>query len=113
MSGRLTSQMLVSALIRRAQAAGGFATVLHKGESMSGAIVVQVVESARHTGFFERIMGLDGRSHLVSTGPKLVSDFSDISQYIDRRLRADPDIWFVELDVAEGEQLAADILCAG
>ena len=113
MSDRLTSRMLVGALIRRAQVAGGFATVLQRGESMSGAIVVQVLERGRNIGFFERITDLDGRAQLVATGPKSASDFSEITQYIARRLRSDPDIWFIELDVAAGEQLAADLLCAG
>jgi hypothetical protein len=42
-----------------------------------------------------------------------MSDFSDLTQYMERRLRSDPDVWFVELDVAQGEQLAAELLCAG
>jgi len=112
MSDRLTSQFLVSALIRRAEAAGGSAMVLHKGEAISGAIVVQLVERGENIGLFERVTGLDGRVVLVPTGPKNPIVFSDLTQYMARRTGSDPDIWFVELDVASGEQLAAEILCA-
>lgn len=113
MSDRLTSQLLVSALIRRAQAAGGFGTVLHKGEAMSGAIVVQLLERGENIGFFERLTDLDGHAQLIPTGPAKSADSSVLTQYLGRRTGSDPDIWFVELDVAQGEQLAAEVLCAG
>jgi hypothetical protein len=110
---RLTSQILVSALMRQAQAAGGFAAVLHRGEAMSGAIVVQIVERGENIGLFERVTGLDGKTELVPVGPDNLSEFSALSDYIARRTRVDPDIWFLELDVADGQRLAAALLCAG
>lgn len=113
MSARLTSRMLVGALVRRAQAAGGFATILHKGESASGSIVVQIAERGESRGFLERITNLSGTVELVPCGPGNSAEFTENSQYIERRVGVDPDIWFVELDVAGGEQLAAEILCAG
>ena len=112
MSERLTSQMLVSALVRRAQSAGGFAAILHKGEAMSGAIVVQIVERGENVGLFERVTGLDGKTKLVPVGPNNISEYSVLSQYIERRTRIDPDIWFMELDVADGQRLAAELLCS-
>ncbi len=113
MSGRLTSQLLVSALIRRAQAVGGFGTVLHKGEAMSGAIVVQLLERGENIGFFERLTDFEGHAQLISTGPAKSSDPNVLTQYLERRTGSDPDIWFVELDVPLGEQLAAEVLCSG
>jgi uncharacterized protein (TIGR00369 family) len=44
MSARLTSAMLVSAMIRRVNGAGGMATVLHKGEPELGAILLICME---------------------------------------------------------------------
>jgi hypothetical protein len=87
--------------------------VLNKGESMSGTIIVQIVERGKNLGFFERVTALDGTVILVPSGPQASVQDTEISQYIERRLRVDPDIWVVELDVAHGEQLAADILCTG
>jgi hypothetical protein len=111
MSDRLTSQMLVSALIRSVQAQGGNAMVLHKGESMSGTIVVQIVERGQNLGFFERITTLSGTVELIRCGPQAADQPSEISQYIERRVRVDPDIWLLELDIAEGQRLAAEMLC--
>lgn len=113
MSARLTSQLLVGALVRRAQAAGGGAMILHKGEPVSGAIVVQLLDRGVNLGLFERIADLSGRLELVPCGPPKTSPESEVSHYIARRTAVDPDIWFVELDTVLGQQLAAEILCAG
>ena len=44
MTDRLTSTMLVGALIRSAQAQGGNAMVLAKGDATSGAILIQTID---------------------------------------------------------------------
>jgi hypothetical protein len=113
MSGRLTSQLLVQALLRQCQTEGGMGMVLHKGEPISGTIVVQIAERGRTLGLFERVTSLDGTVVLSRCGPKEINQDSEISQYIERRTRVDPDIWFIELDVADGERLAASVLCVG
>ncbi|HZV18603.1 MAG TPA: DUF1491 family protein [Sphingobium sp.] len=113
MSPRLTSQLLVGALVRRTQAAGGNAMVLHKGEPMSGAIVVQLLERGVNRGLFERMASLSGALELHPCGPPPDRPDADFAQYIERRTATDPDIWFVELDTVSGQQLAAEILCAG
>jgi len=113
MSARLTSQMLVGALVRRTQAAGGGAMVLHKGEPVSGTIVVQLLDRGVNLGLFERISSLSGGLDLFPCGPARGRPDTDFSQYIERRVTTDPDIWFVELDTVSGQQLAAEILCVG
>lgn len=104
--------MLVGALVRAAQAQGGSAMVLHRGEAQAGAILVQLLDRGTNLGFAERMTDLSGAAALVSCGPADSIQSIEISQYIERRIGADPDIWIVELDVAEGQQLAARILCA-
>lgn len=113
LADRLTSQLLVQALVRTAQSAGGMAMVLHKGEQMSGAIVVQILERGQNLGLFERVTDLDGRVSLMSAGPASGCEPTEINQYIERRTTVDPDIWFVELDIADGQRLAAEVLGAG
>jgi len=113
MSARLTSQMLVGALVRRTQATGGGAMVLHKGEPVSGTIVVQLLDRGVNLGLFERISSLSGGLELLPCGPAPDRPDADFSQYIERRTMTDPDIWFIELDTVSGQQLAAEILCAG
>ncbi|BAK64684.1 hypothetical protein SLG_00090 [Sphingobium sp. SYK-6] len=112
MSSRPTTQFLVGALVRAVEAQGGMAAVLHKGEPESGSIVVQLVEKGRNHGFYERVTALSGAVELTPCGPRNMDQPFEMMEYIERRVRSDPDIWFVELDVADGEQLAAAILCA-
>lgn len=111
MSSRLTSQFLIQALLRKVQGEGGMGMVLHKGEVDSGTIVVQLLERGQTIGLFERITSLDGTVTLSPCGPRELNQSIEISEYISRRARVDPDIWFIELDVADGERLAASVLC--
>lgn len=110
---RLDSQTLVSALIRRVQAAGGFATVIHKGDPTGGVILVQLLDRGRFGTLLERMTDLSGRQTMVATGPGSTTQISEIEDYISKRRRSDPDLWLIELDVAEGERFAAETLCVG
>lgn len=108
---RLDTKTLVSALIRRVEGAGGFATVLHKGDPSGGIILVQLLDRGRFDTLLERMTDLNGRQTLVPCGPQNSIQDTEIIDYISRRQRADPDLWLVELDVADGERFAAETLC--
>lgn len=113
MPERLPAKLLVSALVRRVEQAGGFATILAKGEEMGGVILIQTSERGRFTGLYERMFDLDGRPRLSHCGPAPESEPAALSLYIDRRRAADPDLWLIELDVAEAERFAAETICGG
>lgn len=110
MSGQLPAKTLVNALIRRVNQAGGFASVLARGEDMGGMILVQAIEKGRHTGFFERLTNLDGIVSLERCGPPMDSDSLTITDYLDRRRSRDPDLWIIELDVPDAERFAAETI---
>ena len=108
---RLDTQTLVSALIRRVTGAGGFATVLSKGDPTGGVILVQLLDRGRFGTLLERMTDLDGRQTMAPCGPKTGAQDVEISDYISKRKRSDPDLWLVELDIADGERFAAETLC--
>jgi hypothetical protein len=110
MTARITSQILVQALIRRTQAEGGFAAVLHKGDAIAGTILVQTIGADRQAQLLERVSDFAGGYDLLPIATQSGGDPAALTQYIDRRIRSDPDIWIVELDVPNAERLAADIL---
>ena len=56
---RLASSVLATALLRRAQAEGGFGAVLAKGDSTAGAIAVILAEKGRKACFLERLLQSD------------------------------------------------------
>jgi hypothetical protein len=101
---RLTSSLLVSALMRSVQAAGGFATVLHRGDADAGAVLVEWRDRGVTHSLAERATDFDGndgwRGVLLRNGT--LSD-----DYVDRRARSDPDLWVIELDIAQPERFIA------
>ncbi len=108
---RLTSAMLVGALRRRVAAEGGFATILVKGDDISGIILVQTMERGADSGLFERVPNLQGGYALMRCGPTPEEGSEALDHYIARRRRSDPDLWVVELDVPEAERFAAETIC--
>ena len=108
---RLTSAMLVGVLVRRAAGAGGFAAVIVKGDETSGVILIQALEKGQDRGLFERVADLAGGYRLEPCGPKPDAGPESLTQYIARRRRSDPDLWIIELDIADAERFAAETIC--
>lgn len=109
MTPRLASGVLVNALVRRVNAAGGSAMILAKGDPEAGAILIVTLERGRNPRFFERGIAATGESALVRSGPDDADD-SAASAYWQRRRGNDPDLWVVELDVADAERFAAEMM---
>lgn len=105
---RLSSATLVDALLRRVQAEGGFATVLRRGDSGAGAIIVECCERGVRTAVLERgadLLGNDGWRRVALTGGD-----SAYASWLDKRKGSDPDLWVIELDIAQAERFAAETI---
>lgn len=89
---RLAAVVWVNALIRRVNAAGDFATVLHRGDSVAGSVVL-VHRRGRETSALQRLMGPSGAYEwrAAATG-------GGVDEWVERQRRYDPDLWVVELD---------------
>ena len=103
MSERLPTQVVVSAMLRRVNDAGGFATVLAKGDPQAGAVLVVAMERGGEAKLLERGIGADGRPGLIDSTPA-----EDPDGYWRRRRQRDPDLWVVELDIADSQRFAAE-----
>lgn len=104
MANRLPAQLEVSGLIRAVQAAGGFATVLHKGEPDAGTIVVVLCENGRNARLFERMPSPDGTRKWTLTKSQDAENVTEFNDLLTRRHNRDPDLWIVELDIPNGER---------
>ena len=113
MTSRLASNVLVSALIRRAQAEGGFAALLGRGDDNSGAILVILTERGVDPRVLERIMLPDGSYAWQSPHGQTIAEASEVPALIARRRRFDPDLWVLELDVPSAERFTAEMNSAG
>ena len=107
MDVRLPAHLEVSSLIRRVQAEGGFAAVLHKGEHDAGTILVVLAESGANMRLYERMPQLDGTRAWSQSKWQDTDTTSEFQEYLDRRAAQDPDLWIVELDIACGERFIA------
>lgn len=105
MSGRLPSGVLVSALVRRAHDAGGSAVILAKGDAQAGGILILATHRGGDGRLLERGIGPGGDVTLIDSTP-----VQDVDGYCRRRRARDPDLWLIELDVAEAHQLAAETI---
>jgi hypothetical protein len=113
MSDRLTSAVLVSALVRRVNGAGGSAMVLARGDSTAGGVLILALEKGGNPRFFERGVGPSGDSALLASGPAALADEGEAGEYWRRRRSRDADLWVVELDIAGAERFAAETMGLG
>jgi hypothetical protein len=109
---RLTSQVMASALLRRAQDEGGFGAVLAKGDPTAGAIAVILAEKGRKACFLERLLQADG-TYSWQASRQDVENEQDFNSFLERRRKSDPDLWILELDIASAERFAAEMNAAG
>jgi hypothetical protein len=100
----LPASTLVPALVRQVQGAGGFATVLRKGSEW-GAALLLVHRQGADVMAYEKVPTLDGRSswRLAAQGTEPVQSL------IDRQVRFDPDMWVLELDIADIQRFVPGI----
>jgi hypothetical protein len=102
---RIPAKLEVSGLLRRTQALGGFAMVLHKGEPESGTILAIILDNQGLGTLFERMPQADGGRKWTVTKSQSVDNNSEFNDYLDRRIAQDRDVWIVELTIADGERL--------
>ena len=108
MDARLPAHLEVSGLLRRVQAAGGFATVLQKGERDSGTILIVLMQKGENSRIFERMPQLDGSRTWTCAKTEDIDNKAEISEYLGRRMNQDRDLWIVELDIADGERFITE-----
>jgi hypothetical protein len=109
MSERLPAHVEVAAIMRRAEAEGGFATLLRKGDPDRGAVTLVLEKRGEFCGILERELGANFAYDWVfkPAGSESVADF------IARRERFDTDFWLIELDIAEPERFIAETTSLG
>jgi len=108
-SARLPSRLLVTALMRRVQSEGGFATVVQSGDADAGAIMLQCTKMGRFAHLLERRMAMSGDYQWSVIEAAETKDPAQLSEYLAKILGNDPDMWLVELDIANPERFVAEL----
>jgi hypothetical protein len=106
--GRLPARLEVASLIRRAQAAGDFATVVRSGDPESGALLLIITSRGRHFACLERVLSASGAYQWQAAGPGESAEMAEVPDFLAKRTRFDPDLWAIELDIADPERFIAE-----
>lgn len=104
MEPRVPAHIEVSGLIRAVEAAGGFATVIAKGERDAGTLLVICCENGTNARLYERMPQLDGTRAWALSRSEDPDNKGDFLDYWQRRKRQDADLWVIELDIANAER---------
>lgn len=107
MDGRLPAHLEVAGLIRAVEAAGGFATVIARGERDAGTLLVVCCEKGAEAAAFERMPQPDGTRKWTLSRKQDLENPQEFWDYCDRRGRQDDDLWIVELDIPDAERFIA------
>ncbi|GAA0736689.1 hypothetical protein GCM10009106_23190 [Sphingomonas japonica] len=84
--------------------------VLARGDSEGGMILVLAGDRGGNLRFLERGMSRDGTAVLAQCGPDRIVDDAAATEYWQRRRRVDPDLWVIEVDVADAERFVAETI---
>ena len=100
---RLTSDLVVAALIRRIFADGGFAAVEKKGAAQAGALFLR----QRHRDGTETLFGPAPQSFLSNDHDRrferriTAGTAEEVEAILSRETRFDPDLWLVEIETED------------
>lgn len=104
MDSRLPTHLEIGAIRRLAESEGGTAMVIAKGDREAGSILILTLNRGSDAQYWERMPQLDGSRSWSIVPPQTVEKYED---YGAARHTQDPDLWVVEVDVADGPQFAA------
>lgn len=111
-SSLLPSRLLVDLLRRSVDSAGGFATILARGDDGGGMLLIQCCDRGAYGPLLER--QFDGVWRAVGPDPASDKDGNDArAAYIARRRSVDPDLWLVELDIPDAPLFVAKLTAPG
>jgi hypothetical protein len=108
MAERLPAHLEAGSLIRRAEAEGGFGTVVKRGDSDRGSLILLISSRGEHWACFERALSPDGHYRWQQVGPEAGADAATLTDWGQKRVRFDEDLWLIELDVAVPERFIVE-----
>ena len=102
---RVTTELFVSAVVRRAFASGGFAAVARRGSAEAGAVMVTLRDRLGGMRLFgpaaQASYGQARPDERIFTQIMQSDDAEEVAGKIEREVKFDPDLWVLDLEVDE------------
>jgi hypothetical protein len=108
LSDRLPAGIEATAIMRRAESEGGFATIIRKGDADRGAITLLITQRGTITGVLERQMTVDFTYRWTNLSADRPFDGADWRDFLAKKVNFDPDFWAIELDVPDAQRFIAE-----
>ena len=87
----------------------GFVTAILASTCCLGPLVLITLENGVNTGVWERAWTPDGAYRWTKIHSQVIENEQEISAFCARRRASDPDLWIVELDIADAAQFAVEL----
>jgi hypothetical protein len=113
MAERLPANVEATGLLRRAEADGGFGTILKRGDPDRGSLILHITGRGVHAGFLERALTHGGTYCWQAVGPATGAEPAALADWSQKRVRFDEDLWLIELDVPDPERFIAETTSQG
>ena len=94
---RITTDLWVSAHLRRAMLEGIPMTVAHKGDRSRGTVLLKINRLDGTCSVLSQVRHRGDLAWASATGPAPVLE-GEADRYIERQLRYDPDLWVIEVE---------------
>lgn len=102
---RLRTHIQATALLRRAQGQGAYATVLRRGDPDAGALHVTVRTLDGSARLYSPIRDMEGNPAWLATPP---APEREVDERTARLADRDPDIWIVEIEDRRGRHFLVE-----
>ena len=83
--------------------------VTAKGERDAGTILILTIYRGENAVLFEKMPQLDGSRPFIAAKRQNPEKKEEIFYYLERRKNQDPDIWILEVDIADGARFVASL----
>ena len=113
MTGTLPAKVEATAIMRRAESNGDFATVIQRGDPDRGAITLLISQRGRISAVLERQLDASFNYNWANLSAARPLDEADWRDFLEKKRRFDPDFWLIELDVADAERFIAEMISTG
>ena len=106
---RLPTKVWIDSLRRAVSAHGDFATVIRSGDPDAGAVILLLRDRAdTYWGYSRTNLG-DGTTGWQELPGSGAEDRNKLDESLEKQRRYDPDLWILELDVADPARFIVEL----